>query len=192
MAKIQLVNVHSNNYFDKDYKTISIFKDNDLKVKFLDTIFANANSYDIYSNENTNDGIMIVLEGNFRNYTYAKLLTKYYFVTRVKSIFEKGLEKTQIYLEYDLINNSNLNFQDLKRNSSNNNFFLFRTNLPDIQPSYQNLLHCSNVCQNIKNDIYKKTRGLYQLTNVPSALNPSPNVHENIGTPIIYMRLKGS
>lgn len=191
MAKIQLVNIGSNNYFDKNLKVISLFKTNTLKKEFLDKLFENIIEFDVYSNQNTDNGIMIVLEGNFRYFTYAKLLDKYYFVVGVKTVFEKGIEKTQLYLEYDLINNSRLTLQSLKDNSLNNNFFLYRTNLEDIEPTYHNLLRCSNACENIVSDIAQPKIILYQLENDwnKGALLPPP---ENAGRPILYIKFKAN
>jgi len=190
MAQIQLININSNNYFDKNLKTISLFDTKTLKEAFLNDLFEDIISFDIYSNQNTDSGIMVVLEGNFRFYTYAKLLEKYYFVTNVKTIFEKGIEKTQIYLEYDLINNSNLTINDLKRNSLNNNFFLYRTTLGHIKPTYHNLLRCSNVCENIMSEIEIPEERIYQLTNNYDKITKwGP---ENIGQPVFYIKFKSN
>lgn len=195
MGYVYLTNLNSNAYFDQQGTTISLWNTQSQKQAFMDKLFENASPVEVFSNFPSDSGFRFSIQGNWRNYNYLKFKNglnpeKYYFIRSVKTFYENNLEKTEITIDYDLINNSNLLLKHLKLNSANNNHLVYRSNLPNMIPTYHNLIRCSNVCGNITSDIKVKLDNIYQLTNHHFDIQRSESDVGNVGALAIYIKFR--
>jgi len=132
-----------------------------------------------------------VLDGGVRKFNYARFRNKLYTVAKANTIFENELEKSEYLLELDDINTELLTIPKLTENMTEENFFLYRTNMVNIENTQDNLLRCSKVCEKIDSDRVNVKENILPIALRESETASGLDENEENCVLIFYIKLVG-
>lgn len=163
--KVELVKI-SNLYFNRENK-ILVTSSLENKKRIMLELFRNSKIIEAIPVKASKNTMAIVVSGIIKDYNYCAIVDdekKYYWIIKTEIFFEKET-KTRVTLEYDEINNTNLIMAHFTSNMRNNNFFLNRTNMPNVKATFANKLLCSEVCSKMHHNEVATKEKIYEWSN---------------------------